>query len=292
MQPSATDTPDTPTPAHPPQDAHPPLLVRGLVKSYPGLTAVNRLSFAVPAGQVLAMVGPNGAGKTTTMRCIAGILRPTVGQALIAGIDVEKQPARAKALLAYVPDDPKLFDTLTVWEHFDFIAAAYDLPSTWTDLASQWLDRFELAPKRNTPASDLSRGMRQKVAVIAASIRAPALLMLDEPMTGLDPRGIRTMKDAIRQHAARGAGVVLSSHLLDLVEDLCDGLLIMHKGQSLFAGTVAQARAAFAPGGQEAGQSRDASLEEVFFRATELAPPAPSTPTQPDQPPHHPPATP
>ncbi len=263
------------TPAAP--QAVPALQVDALIKSYPTLTAVRGLSFAVQPGQVLAMVGPNGAGKTTTMRCIAGILPPTQGAITIAGMSLETKPAEAKKRVAYVPDDPKLFDNLTVWEHLEFIAAAYELRD-WQPLANQWLDRFELSPKRDTPTSELSRGMRQKIAVIAAYVREPAFIMLDEPMTGLDPRGIRTMKDSIRERVSAGAGVMLSSHLLALVEDLCDALLIMHKGQRMFFGTIAQARAQFAAQG-------DASLEDLFFRVTEGAPaqpeaapvPAPST---------------
>ncbi len=261
------------TPAVP--QSVPALQIDALTKSYPTLTAVRGLSFSVQPGQVLAMVGPNGAGKTTTMRCIAGILPSTQGAISVAGHSLHESPAEAKKRVAYVPDDPKLFDNLTVWEHLEFIAAAYELRD-WQPLATQWLERFELTPKRDTPTSELSRGMRQKIAVIAAYVREPAFIMLDEPMTGLDPRGIRTMKDSIRERARAGAGVMLSSHLLALVEDLCDALLIMHKGQRMFFGTIVEARAQFAAQG-------DASLEELFFRVTEGAPaqpdasPAPST---------------
>lgn len=251
-----SDTPVVP-------QAVPALDVADLIKSYPSLTAVRGLSFSVQPGQVLAMVGPNGAGKTTTMRCIAGILPPTQGVITVSGQSLREKPAEAKKRVAYVPDDPKLFDNLTVWEHLEFIAAAYELRN-WELLANQWLDRFELSPKRDTPTSELSRGMRQKIAVIAAYVREPAFIMLDEPMTGLDPRGIRTMKDSIRERARAGAGVMLSSHLLALVEDLCDALLIMHKGQRMFFGTIAEARSQFAAQG-------DASLEDLFFRVTEGA---------------------
>jgi ABC-2 type transport system ATP-binding protein len=251
--------------------------VNGLVKSYATLTAVRGLGFSVKPGQVLAMVGPNGAGKTTTMRCIAGILPATRGTIAVGGFDLEKQPVEAKRRVAYVPDDPKLFDNLTVWEHLEFIAAAYELKQ-WQPIADSWLERFELTPKRDTPTSELSRGMRQKIAVIAAYVREPAFIMLDEPMTGLDPRGIRTMKDSIRERSRAGAGVMLSSHLLALVEDLCDALLIMHKGQLVFFGTVMEARERFG-----VSQTGDSSLEDVFFRATEEAanamagiPPAPA----------------
>lgn len=255
----------------------PALDVQNLVKSYATLTAVRGLSFRVMPGQVLAMVGPNGAGKTTTMRCIAGILPATQGIIAAGGFDLAKQPVEAKKRVAYVPDDPKLFDNLTVWEHLEFIASAYELRD-WQLRANQWLERFELAPKRDTPTSELSRGMRQKIAVIAAYVREPAFIMLDEPMTGLDPRGIRTMKDSIREQARSGAAVMLSSHLLALVEDLCDALLIMHKGQLVFFGSVLEAREKFA------AQGGDTSLEDVFFRATEGATPDPAAAAPPPLP--------
>ncbi|MFO0875477.1 MAG: ABC transporter ATP-binding protein [Phycisphaerales bacterium] len=234
--------------------------VRGYTKAYDTLVAVRDLSFHVDAGQILGLVGPNGAGKTTTMRAVAGIIQPTHGAITVLGHDIVAAPVEAKRRLAYVPDDPKLFDALTIWEHLRFIAAAYEVRA-WEPAANALLDRFELAPKRDALAQELSRGMRQKLAICCASLHAPALLMLDEPMTGLDPRGIRTLKDAIREHATRGAGVVISSHLLALVEDLVTHLLIVHRGERIFLGSVDEARASFGAGG--------GSLEELFFKATE-----------------------
>jgi ABC-2 type transport system ATP-binding protein len=234
-------------------------------KSYRETLAVDDLSFTVEPGQVLGLLGPNGAGKTTTMRAIAGIIPPNAGRLSVAGHDVVNDPVAAKRTLAYVPDDPRLFDALTVWEHLQFIAAAYDVKD-WQPVGERLLAEFELAEKRDALAQELSRGMRQKVAICCAYLYEPKALMLDEPLTGLDPRGIRTMKASLKSAAARGAAVVVSSHLLALVEDLCTHLLILHKGKKLFAGPIAEARTAFA-GIAEGGD--DASLEEVFFRATE-----------------------
>jgi ABC-2 type transport system ATP-binding protein len=231
-------------------------------KSYRETVAVSGLSFEVRAGEILGLVGPNGAGKTTTMRAIAGIIPPTRGRLLVAGHDVVADPVAAKRELAYVPDDPKLFDSLTIWEHLEFVGAAYrvaDRASKGTKL----LEQFELMEKRDTVAQELSRGMRQKVAICCAYLHEPTAILLDEPLTGLDPRGIRTMKESIVERARAGAAVVISSHLLALVEDLCTHLLILHRGNRLFCGKMAEARAAFAD------VSGDASLEEVFFRATE-----------------------
>ena len=233
-------------------------------KSYGQTIAVAGLSFQVRAGEILGLLGPNGAGKTTTMRAITGIIPPTRGQLRVAGIDVTVDPVGAKGQLAYVPDDPKLFDTLTVWEHLDFVAATYRLKD-WETYAGQLLDRFELTPKKDAVAHDLSRGMRQKLALCMAYLHHPKAILLDEPMTGLDPRGIRTLKESVVERAAEGAAVLISSHLLALVEDLCTHVLILHEGRSLFFGKMDEARAAFA------AVDRDSSLEELFFRATETS---------------------
>ena len=235
--------------------------VSGFHKTYRETVAVADLSFEVLPGQVLGLLGPNGAGKTTTMRAIAGIIPPTRGRVFVAGVDVQMDPVRAKRQLAYVPDDPKLFESLTVWEHLKFIAAAYRV-GEFELYGRQLLEQFELTEKRDALAGELSRGMRQKVAICCAYLHRPAAILFDEPLTGLDPRGIRTMKDSVRGIAAAGAAVIVSSHLLALVEDLVTHLLILHKGRSLFFGPAAEARGAFAATG-------DASLEDVFFRATD-----------------------
>jgi ABC-2 type transport system ATP-binding protein len=230
-------------------------------KAYRGAVAVEALSFEVRPGQIMGLLGPNGAGKTTTMRAISGIIPPTRGRLVVAGQDVSAEPVAAKRLLAYVPDEPKLFDALTVWEHLQFIASAYRLTNFEADAAAL-LDQFQLTPKRNALAQELSRGMRQKVAICCAYLHRPTAILFDEPITGLDPHGIRTMKESIRQRAAEGAAVVISSHLLSLIEDLCTHLLILHHGRRIFSGPVADAKTEFAKTGG------DASLEEMFFRAT------------------------
>ena len=229
-------------------------------KAYRETVAVAGLSFDVQPGQVLGLLGHNGAGKTTTMRAIAGIIPPTRGQLFVAGYDVVARPVEAKRRLAYVPDDPKLFDALTVWEHLRFSAAAYAV-ADWEPSANELLEQFELTAHKQKLAQELSRGMRQKVAICCAYLHRPAAVLFDEPLTGLDPHGIRQMKASVKERAAAGAAVVVSSHLLALVEDLCTHLLILHQGQRLFFGPVSEARSAI-------GSTADATLEEVFFRAT------------------------
>ena len=236
--------------------------VTDLHKVYRDTIAVQALSFDVQPGQVLGLLGPNGAGKTTTMRAISGVIPLTRGRILVAGHDVVTHAVAAKQQLAYVPDDPKLFDALTVWEHLQFIASVYQVDH-FESAAEALLNQFELTPKRDALAQELSRGMRQKLAICCAYLHQPKAILFDEPLTGLDPHGIRTMKESVRQRAIAGAAVIVSSHLLALVEDICTHLLILHHGQSLFFGRIEDAKSAFS------NVSSDASLEEVFFRATE-----------------------
>ena len=237
--------------------------VSDLHKVYRPTIAVAGLTFRVEPGEILGLLGPNGAGKTTTLRAVAGIIPPTRGRIAIVGHDVVTDPVAAKRELAYVPDDPKLFDALTVWEHLTFIPSAYQVRD-FPPKAERLLEEFELVEHRHKLGGELSRGMRQKVAICCAHLHAPRAMLVDEPLTGLDPRGIRTMKQSLRDRADAGAAIVISSHLLALVEDLCSRLLILHRGQQLFYGTMAEARAF-------AGAAADPSLEEVFFRLTEDA---------------------
>jgi ABC-2 type transport system ATP-binding protein len=238
------------------------IVVDDFHKNYDETVAVAGITFSVSAGEVLGLCGPNGAGKTTTLRALAGILQPTHGHLAVAGHDLARDPVAAKAALAYVPDDPKLFDQLTVWEHFRFIAAAYRLKD-WVPWAEALLLQFELTEKRTALAGELSRGMRQKVAICCGYLHRPQAVLLDEPLTGLDPRGIRTMKDSIRRAAEAGAAFIVSSHLLSLVEDLCTTVLILHRGRQVLHGALADLRR------QAAESGRHETLEELFFRLTE-----------------------
>ena len=238
--------------------------VSDLHKVYRQTVAVGGLTFRVAPGEILGLLGPNGAGKTTTMRAVAGIIPPTHGTLAVDGHDVVADPVPAKRALAYVPDDPKLFDALTVWEHLSFIASAYQV-ADFRPRAERLIEEFELSEHRNKLGQELSRGMRQKVAICCAYLHAPRAILVDEPLTGLDPRGIRTMKHSLRERAAAGAAVIISSHLLALIEDLCSRMLIIHRGRQLFYGTMAEARAVCG------GTASDSSLEDVFFRVTEGA---------------------
>ena len=244
------------------REGEPVIQVVDLQKIYREVMAVKNLSFQVNAGEVLGLIGPNGAGKTTTLRCIAGIIPPSSGRISVGGRDLRSDPTEARRLLAYVPDDPHLFESLSVKEQLRFIASVYQVED-WRSRADDLLGRFELVDKAETLGSELSRGMRQKVAAACAFLHTPSVLLLDEPMTGLDPRGIRTMHEAILDAAAGGAGVVISSHVLAMVERLCTSVLVLHHGSVLLSGKMNEIRDRFPE------LSGDASLEELFFRATE-----------------------
>lgn len=239
---------------------HAMLEVDGLSKLFGDFTAVDTLDFSCHSGEILGLVGPNGAGKTTTMRCITGILKPTEGRILIDGADLALNPLHAKQATAFIPDTPTPFDMLTVVEHLRFTALAYDVENPEARF-DELLAEFELTEKRDELASGLSRGMRQKLAIACAFLREPRLILFDEPLTGLDPKAIRMMRGSIRKRADAGAAIIISSHLLDLVEKQCDRVLVLHRGQSLAEGTMDEIRAA--------AQSDAESLEEAFFAITE-----------------------
>ncbi|MEM9382739.1 MAG: ABC transporter ATP-binding protein [Planctomycetota bacterium] len=238
----------------------PPLVVQGLSRRYEGRPAVRELSFSVAEGEILGLVGPNGAGKTTTLRSVAGVLPLQEGRVVVGGHDLEAEELDAKRSLAYVPDDPTPFEVLTIREHLEFTARLYGLDA-WTDRADDLLARFDLLDRSDALGSELSRGMQQKLAFCCAWLADPRVVLLDEPLSGLDPRGIRSARRAIAELRDRGAAVVLSSHLLELIEALADRILILDGGRKVFEGTLADAR--------EAVSLDDGhSLEEIFFAAT------------------------
>ncbi len=247
------------------------ITVEGLRRTYGSVTAVSDLSFAVVPGEIVGLIGPNGAGKTTTLRCLAGILRPSSGRVVLAGIDTAVAPLEARRQLAFMPDEPHLFEYLTVEEHLQLVARIYGV----TDLdarSAALLEELELVGRERLLPAELSRGMRQKVVIACGLVRTPPVLLFDEPLTGLDPIGIRRMRDTIVRRAREGAAVLLSSHMLPLVQEVCTRVVIMHQGRKIADGTVEElaARADLA----EAGSS----LEQIFLRVTGHDP-APSEPS-------------
>jgi len=235
--------------------------VQDFHKAFARQVAVQGISFRVEPGQLLAIIGPNGAGKTTTMRALSGIIPASRGRLSIAGFDVAVDPIAVKSRLAFGPDDAPLFRDLTVEEHLAFYASIYAV-SDARSKAVTLLKDFELTSKLRTPAVDLSRGMRQKLAICCAYLHDPQAILFDEPLTGLDPQGIRVFKRSLQDRAARGAAVMISSHMLAMVEDLCTHVLILNRGNQRFFGPVDEMRTSFDR------VDGDASLEDIFFAAT------------------------
>ena len=238
------------------------ITVTNFSKQYKDFTAVKDLSFSVEPGQILGLVGPNGAGKTTTLRTLCGIIPPSSGKLLIAGHDIAQAPIEAKQNIGYIPDDPRLFDTMTVWEHLAFTAAAYKL-TEFEESAEALLTSFELTSKRHTMVHNLSRGMRQKVAIACAFLHDPKAILFDEPLTGLDPQGIRGIQQAIQERAEAGAAIIISSHLLSLFENLCTHIMVLNLGECRRFGTMDDVL-------REVGETDNSSaLEEAYFAITQ-----------------------
>jgi ABC-2 type transport system ATP-binding protein len=239
------------------------LSVRGLRKTFER-PAVEGIELTIKAGEFYGLLGPNGAGKTTTMRMIAGLLTPDFGSIEVFGIDVRRNPAAAKELIAWLPDEPLLYDKLTVAEYLEFIAGLWRMdPKQAERNARELLERLDLWVHRGDRCEGFSRGMKQKAALAGALIHEPQLLILDEPLTGLDAAIARQVKDLLLERARAGCTIILTTHILDVAERLVDRIGIIQSGRLLAEGTLQELRA-------KAGHS-DATLEDVFLNL--VAPP-------------------
>src|SRR5262245_13764801 len=237
------------------------ITVERLRRTFGSFTAVDELSFQVAAGEIVGLIGPNGAGKTTTLRSLAGILRPTSGHVRIDGHDIVSDPIEAKRRLAFMPDEPHLFEYLTVEEHLRLTARLYTV-NDFDTRARALLDELELTGREKRLPGELSRGMRQKVVIACGLVRDATTLLFDEPLTGLDPIGIRKMRATIVARGRAGAAILLSSHLLHLVEEICTRVIIMDHGRIVADGTFEElaSRADLATVGS--------NLEQIFMRVT------------------------
>jgi ABC-2 type transport system ATP-binding protein len=234
----------------------PAIVVEGLTKQFGDKVAVEDLSFQVQPGTFFGFLGPNGAGKSTTMQMLAGLMRPTRGSIRIAGLDVAREPLTVKGLLGIVPEELPLYDRLTGEEYLDLAARLYGLSrSAGRQRAEELLQFLDLAQSRATLVADYSMGMKKKLALAAALIHDPQLLLLDEPLNGVDPISARVVSDLLRKLAARGTTVFFTSHVLDVVERLCDEVGIIHQGRLVAQGTIAAIRAS----------QDDARLEDAFL---------------------------
>ena len=235
--------------------------LKSLSKRYGTFTAVNAIDLRVPKGELFGFLGPNGAGKTTTLRMIAGILRPTSGTVQISGVDVSADPMKAKSILGYIPDRPFIYEKLTGAEFLRFVAGLYDQSGPQVEhRARELLALFDLEPWRDELVESYSHGMRQKLIISSAFVHRPEVIVVDEPMVGLDPNATRILKDLFREYTARGNTIMMSTHTLEVAESLCDRVGIIQGGRILAAGTVAELRS---------GSSDDTrGLEEIFLRLT------------------------
>ena len=232
---------------------------RGLTKRYGDIVAVQDATFNINPGEVVGFLGPNGAGKTTTIKMLTGLLEPDDGHASIVGFDIQREPLKAKAQLAYVPDTPSLYGKLKAIEYLRFMAQLYHVPSDEAEERIQrLLDLFELTDKAGGYLDGFSHGMQQKVSIIGAFLHEPKIILLDEPTVGLDPRSARLVKDLLSQHSDSGNAVFFSSHILEIVEHMCDRVIIIDKGAILADAAVEELR-------QMRG---DRSLEDIFLELT------------------------
>ncbi len=240
----------------------PALEIRSLTKRFGSVEAVKDLSLTVRRGEIYAFLGPNGAGKTTTLRTAAGLLQADQGSVAVAGRPVSPQSLPFRRVMAYVPDRPYLYERLTAWEYFEFLARVHGLRG-WEDRARGFLERFRLSAWAHQLLEGFSHGMRQKVVLAGALLHRPILLMVDEPMVGLDPRSSRDVKALFGELAAEGTGLLLSTHSLDLAAEVAHRIGILNRGRLIAEGTFAEL--------QERASQPGTTLEQVFLTLTEEA---------------------
>jgi ABC-2 type transport system ATP-binding protein len=232
-----------------------------LCKNYDGQRAVVDLELAIRAGECFCFLGPNGAGKTTTIKMLTGLLVPTSGRAVVAGYDLQSDPVEAKRRIGYIPDRPYLYEKLTGRDFFTFVGDLFGIGRTRQQAQMErYFELFRLAHAADQFIEDYSHGMRQKLVFAAALMHEPEVMIVDEPMVGLDPQSARTIKRLLREQAAGGATVFLSTHTLSVAEEVADRIGVIHKGRLLFLGTIAELRERLA---------RDGNLEDLFLQLTE-----------------------
>jgi ABC-2 type transport system ATP-binding protein len=237
--------------------------LRNVSKSYAKgqVKAVDDLTLTVRPGEIFGFLGPNGAGKTTTLKLIVGLLRPDAGTILVEGLDIRDNPLAAKQITTYVPDTPAIYERLTGLEYLNFIGDVYGVPkAARLERIEKWLDVFELAPAVASPIQSYSHGMKQKIVLIAALLPAPRIMILDEPMVGLDARAAHHMKEMMREHCDRGGTLFFSTHIMEVAEKLCDRIGIIHKGRLIAHGTLEELNAK---------NRQEQSLESIFLELTD-----------------------
>jgi ABC-2 type transport system ATP-binding protein len=237
------------------------IAIHNLVKQYGRFTAVDGISLDVRPGEIHGFLGPNGAGKTTTLRMIAGLLKPTSGQVIVNGHDIAAEPELAKASLGFIPDRPFIYEKLTAGEFLRFHGGLYGLEGdSVTDRVHEMLDLFELRRWENELVESFSHGMKQRLVMCAAFLHRPQAVAVDEPMVGLDPRGARLIKDVFRRMSDHGVAILMSTHTLEVAQEMCQRISIILKGKIIAQGTVDEVRGLAGAG--------DDHLTSVFLRLT------------------------
>ena len=240
------------------------LEIHDLYKQFGGKPAVDRLDLVIPRGEFHALLGPNGAGKTTTLRIVAGLVRADFGSVRILGHDIAADPRAAKSVLAFLPDDPLLYGKLKPLEYLEFVAGLWSIDAATAEgRATELLATLDLDDKRDQRIETFSRGMRQKLALAGALIHDPAVMILDEPLTGLDVAAARAVKDILIERVKRGCTVVLTTHILEIAERLAERISIIARGRIIAQGTMAQLRA---------GSAHGETLEDIFLELTSGSP--------------------
>ncbi|MFB6240363.1 MAG: ABC transporter ATP-binding protein [Gemmatimonadota bacterium] len=235
--------------------------LEGLTKRFGGETAVDGLDLEVEAGELVAMLGRNGAGKTTALRTLAGILRPDAGRAIVAGHDVVREPERARAELGYVPDRPFVYEKVTGRELLRFVAGLHGLRGEAVEeRIDELLDLWDLTERGDRLVESYSHGMRQKLIISSALVHRPQVLVVDEPMVGMDPQAARVFRNLVRSFAGRGGTVLISTHTLEFAEALADRLAVVDEGRLLAQGTMEELR--------RRAETERKDLEEIFLRLT------------------------
>jgi len=239
--------------------------LKDLTKRYGTVLAVNRLNLSVLRGEIFGFIGPNGAGKTTTIRMMGGILRPTAGTVIIDGIDMALEPETAKRRIGFIPDRPFLYEKLTGMEFMRFTADLFGIgDGLFREKAESILKLFSLQDWSEELIEAYSHGMKQRLVISAALLHDPRILIVDEPMVGLDPAGIRMLKGLFRRLADEGTTIFMSTHTLEVAEDVCDRIGIIHLGSLIATGTMTDLK--------RLASSEDANLEDVFLKLTEEEP--------------------
>lgn len=239
----------------------PALRLTGVSKRYEDIVAVNHIDLDVQRGEILGLLGPNGSGKTTTLKMILGLVKPDFGSVNVLGINAEDDPISVKKQVGYVPESPRLYEFLTGLEYLDFIGDVYGIAvSEKKTRIEEYLEALELEGREGDMISSYSEGMKQKIALISAFLHKPKLLLLDEPLSGLDPRSARIVKDLLRKLTSQGVTTIMSTHILEIAQAMCDRIAIMYEGRLLALGNMEELR--------QKARLPGSDLEDIFLKLT------------------------